>query len=123
MINYIRYSLRIGIVIESSVNEYADINYEYIGWIENTSYNWDAGYAKVASSLIPRNATKTKTKYSNGQLELKSGDIISVHLDFDNLSLSYIVNDEDYGVAHNIRPEKYRCAIHAYDAATVLKLL
>ena len=54
---------------------------------------------------------------------LKSGDIVSMHLDFEKLTLSFSVNGVDYGISHNIEPEKYRCAVHVYDKAAVLELL
>lgn len=58
-----------------------------------------------------------KTRTSDGctseyyGVRVKSGDIVEMIADFDELSLSYKVNDEPCGKSHDITQDKYRAAI------------
>ena len=54
----------------------------------------------------------------------KSGDIIDMVLDFDDLSLSFSINDKSYGKAHeNIEITQYRAAVYLYTANHKIELL
>ena len=124
LVNYIRYSLRFGIVIESKITKYAQGNYVNIGHFGGTSYCWDPGNGQERSLIgfgVGTNSGKLKPYGPKKKLE--SGDIVGVHLDFDNLTLSYSVNGKNYGISHKIKPEHYRCAVHVYDKEAVLELL
>eukprot|EP01084_Bolivina_argentea_P066711 121626_1 len=54
------------------------------------------------------NSGSSKTAY--GQV-CKSGAIVEMTLDFNELSLSYVINGKNYGKAYNIIQAKYRAAV------------
>eukprot|EP01084_Bolivina_argentea_P210253 357942_1 len=122
LINYVRYSLRFGIVFDKSICQYANRQHINIGGIPNTSYCWDPGAMGSTnwSLLSHKGDIMHDVQYG---VKIKTGDTISVHLDLENLTLSFSVNSVNYGTAFNIKKEKYRCAVHMYDTTNVIELI
>ena len=56
-------------------------------------------------------------------VECKIGDIIEMRIDFKAETLSYKINEKDYGVAFEIQNEEYRAAITLFDMKSCYTLI
>ena len=53
-------------------------------------------------------------------VEIKTGDVVTIHLDLDDRTLGYSKNDEYLGIAfENVKKSSYRLAISMYHSATI----
>eukprot|EP01084_Bolivina_argentea_P209045 356180_1 len=87
---------------------------------EGDSYK--SGYGYVIPYAWITNATGGGKGGAYG-VECKSGDIVDMFLNFDDLTLKYSVNDKDMGVAFNITNTPYRAAIFTCDKGSAVELL
>ena len=47
-------------------------------------------------------------------IECKTGDIVDMHCNLDNLTLSYSVNGQNQGIAYKIEKAEYKAAVNLY---------
>ena len=93
--------MRFGIIIADK-SKYAMIRDYWFGCRKKTAYIWDYGNQKI----IKHDFIEWGKSY--GQLP-KNGDNVSMYLDFNKATLSFSVNGESLGIAHNIdATKKYR---------------
>ena len=79
------------------------------------------GFANDYGELIDRRTGCVEDeKYG---IQTKTGDIVEMYADMDNLELRFIINDIDYGKAFDIEAGKYRAVINLYDAEDSITLL
>lgn len=92
----------------------------YIGKTANTSYVFDYGFAEL--NKYDKNGIWTGAG-TYGET-VKVGSIIQMTLDLKDLTISYIINDEDYGVAFKeIEKSKYSAVITSYHGDNCVELL
>ena len=72
------------------------------------------GYAFATNSGQKRNLTAQYLRYVKYAEACRDGTIVDMIVDFDKLSISYMVNGKDYGKAYDIEPGKYRAAVYLY---------
>ena len=90
-----------------------------IGEKPKNTYRWRTAWCAL-NKYNKANEWTDKSSYSEWVYE---GDIICIFLDFINLSLSYIINGKDYGIAFKIKKSKYRLAISSYYKNDSIELL
>ena len=93
-------------------------DYEYIGEKANISYVFDAYFARL-NKHEKYNHWRRDNSYGR---RIKPNDVVEMVLDFNNLSLSYSINDVSYGKAHDIKKGEYRAAVSIY-AKSCIELL
>lgn len=84
----------------------------------DSSNNCVAGYAFILGGLRKLGKEymiNNLNSYSGYAQECDADDIIQMKLDFNNLSLSYKINEIDYGKAFDIKRGSYRAAVGVYD--------
>ena len=78
-------------------------------------YGLRQGYAFVTSTgQIEVRHYQTPSGYKDYGEECPDGTIIDMTVNFDELSLSYMINGKDYGKAYDITPGRYRAAVYLY---------
>eukprot|EP01084_Bolivina_argentea_P209042 356176_1 len=87
---------------------------------EGSSYK--SGYGYVVTEAQTTGPTGGVSGGSYG-VKCKSGDIVDMFLNFDDLTLKYSVNDKDMGVAYQITNTPYRAAIFTHDKGAAVQLL
>ena len=70
-----------------------------------------SGYAFSTSNARKK---ADNSQYRDYGEKCKDGVIVDMTVDFDALSLSFMVNDKEYGKAFDIEPGKYRAACYLY---------
>ena len=88
-----------------------------------THLGYKSGYAFVADDgkLVTESGGGSSKEYG---VSCKAGDIIDMFLDLDALTLSFSINDIDYGVAFkNIENTSYRMALDMQQKGDCLRLL
>ena len=82
-------------------------------WLDDGGECVSVGYGIHSNGQLsnPLNPCSFGTRHGLGWAE---GDIIEMRLDFDNLSLSYKVNENDSGWAFDIEPGKYTAGVTLY---------
>lgn len=112
-----RDSFRFGIVMNDE-NKIKEVSDYWFGATPNTAYVWDSGYN---SALMEHKYNSWGKKYGR---KCVKGDIVLIHLDFNELALSFGINDEKFDVAYTIKSEeKYRVAIQMEGANDELELI
>ena len=81
-----------------------------LGSVANTSY---AFYTNSSGKINKHEINDSTFTDKYGETP-KEGDIVTMRIDFDALSLSYSINDKDYGKAFTIKKSKYRAAVSLY---------
>lgn len=105
--------LLIGILRSDKITDYGS----YIGHKELCAYAFDGGYASICDY------NKKNNWMTNYGEELKTGDIVEMHLDLVELSLSYVINDKSYGKSHDIVKGEYIAAISFFFAEDAVEIL
>eukprot|EP01083_Nonionella_stella_P166912 559536_1 len=78
----------------------------YLGKFANSAYVFDLWAA--ATNIC--NASDSWTDDNTYGRRVCSGDVISMYVDFNSLSLSFAINATNYGISHKIKNNKYRAA-------------
>eukprot|EP01084_Bolivina_argentea_P203089 346909_1 len=95
-------------------------------WTVNPAANESqigGGYGFVASQGVICSPGFSSVELNYG-IKCKSNDIIDMCLDMDLLTLSFGINDVDYGIAYsNITPGKYRAAVNLFAQGDTVELL
>ena len=103
----------IGILRNDKKSDYG----EYIGDLEYCSYAFDGSWASIS--------TYDKLNNWDGHygIKLKTNDIVEMHIDLDELSLSFVINDKSYGKSHDIVKGEYVAAISFCQAKDSIQIL
>lgn len=119
IINYGPYNLMFGIWnLESLVPTKAALD-TYIGSVANTAYVFDFGFAEL--NIYDTNSWTGA--YTYGQ-QCEIGSIIKMNLNMDDLTLSYCINDKDYGIAfQHIENTKYSAIITSFANQNCVELI
>ena len=108
--------LRFGIIIADET-KYAEIRDFWFGCKVKTAYIWDYAYQKI----INHDVISWGKSYGK---QPKNGDKIVMYLDFNKATLSFSVNEESLGIAHNIDATKqYRAGAQLYKLNDEIKLI
>ena len=111
---------RFGIVInDEKILSKATNGGKSFGTISNTAYVWECVYT---SKVIQHNNSRRWGKLYGRKC--KQGDAISMKLDFVKSTLSFSINDQDQGIAHDIdHNNAYRAAVALQRIGDELALL
>ena len=92
----------------------------YIGSMENTAYAFDFGYGEL--NIHKRRGEWIKYGIDINYLETEQAEI-EMRLDLNNLTLSYTINNFDYGVAFKVKRAKYCAAFTSFYSENSVELL
>ena len=87
---------------------------------KNSGYAFCVGFGTLVNPDDPNLNPGDLQKY--GKI-CQNGDIVEMILNLDDLTLKYIINDTDYGVAYNIEKTSYKAAIYMYGRGSCIQLL
>ena len=93
---------------------------------EHGSYAFISSYGRLTDSsdlgnYVINGESDTEAKYG---IACKQGDIIEMHLDLEQFTIQYVINNKDYGFAFkNIENTKYRAAVCVDCDGNGIKLL
>merc|ERR1712228_112001 len=100
-----------------------DLKYKYrhihIGKGCFTSYVYDYAYAEI-------NDYEEGDSWSGGNtygVKCKQGSIIQMIVNFNDLTIKYIIDEVDCGKAFDIESAEYKCAVTLYPKGTQIELL
>ena len=94
-------------------------DFDYLGKTESTAYAFDVDRAEL-NIHDARNQWTGRNSYG---VACKKGSIIEMHLDLDNLQLSFTIDNKYYGKAFDIKKAKYIACISCYSNDNILQLL
>eukprot|EP01084_Bolivina_argentea_P241585 405522_1 len=100
------YDIFIGICLNHKYDKKLALN-TWIGNEANRSYAFSVTFATV-NKFNKLNEWEDQDSYG---IQCKDNDIISMMVDFDSLTLSYCINNKNYGIAHHIKAGTYVVAV------------